>query len=105
MEHVRIKLDPEMLHSPDMKELMNRAGHTAAVVVEQAAPRRSGRLAASTTVDVAVTKPYRRGAPRATATVSTSVDYSASVEFGHNGKRKRVTGSRTLASVVATLKI
>lgn len=106
MQSVRMTSMDGYLTGPEVAAMMTDVGHLAEALYQANAPRRSGRLAMSTAVDVEVTRPYGRGEPRWTATLSVEAPYTASVEFGHNlPGGGRVEAQRNLQKVLQSLNL
>ena len=77
------------LEGPEVEELLYRAGYLAQAIYATVAPRDTGRIASSGTVDVEVARPYTSKArKRLVATVSIDAPYGVPVEFGHKIKSR-----------------
>lgn len=77
------------LEGPEVEELLYRAGYLAQAIYATVAPRDTGRLASSGTVDVEVARPYTsKVRKRLVATVSIDAPYGVPVEFGHKIKSR-----------------
>lgn len=106
MDQVRITGMKGYLTGPEVEELMYAVGYEAEALYKAIAPTHTHRLVESTVVDVEVTRPYERGAPRFTATLTVEAPYAAAVEFGYTtASGKPVPGQHPLHKVLQSMAI
>ncbi|AHI21602.1 hypothetical protein PBI_COLLEEN_12 [Corynebacterium phage Colleen] len=106
MDDVRIHDMKGYLTGPEVEAMMYAAGYEAEALYKAIAPVSSTALVDSTVVDVEVTKPYGRGAPRLTATLLVEAPHAAAVEFGYTTKSGvKVPGQHPLLKVLRAMSI
>jgi hypothetical protein len=105
------------LTGPEVEAIMFEAGYLAQALYESSAPKNTGRLAASSVVDVEIARPYPMGDPRWVATLSVESPYGVPVFFGHmtnppvpkpprrRKPARRIAPNRALRRVVEAVKI